>query len=387
MQKKFLIIFLLNLNILISCNRDKNQRDNSKQICYYQIDTIKTINRFTGYYERSYNLAERENKVFKLNGDNYDLLEISWYTNDSLNSNSKLIYKTDLRNSFLLFSDYPYEIEYCTKSDSIYIANLSDRNILLMNFREHLNKVYSLIQKLNIWADSIKNNTEATTKNKQKLYQEYISSKHAINKRIDSLVTFIETIDDQDVKVIASLYLLTVRSNEIQILWDEMNWAELRLSNNLLSEAKNYINFRNRKNMKLPSFLEIDINGEVVDSKDLNGKYVLYDFWASYCGPCIQNSVKWLIPLYNKYNTDRLEIVGVSLDHDLNRWNNTVYEKKLPWININCKEYYSEINYLFNVREIPRMILVDENGYLINDSISIKSLKQLLEDKNYDTIY
>ncbi|MDR1985317.1 MAG: AhpC/TSA family protein [Prevotellaceae bacterium] len=122
--------------------------------------------------------------------------------------------------------------------------------------------------------------------------------------------------------------------------------------------------------------------GETVKLSDYagKGKYVLVDFWASWCGPCVEE-MPTLIEVYAKYKNKNFEIVGVSFDRDKEKWLNGIQELKLTWIQMSDVKYWqSEGARLYNVRGIPHTVLIDPQGIIIEKNLRGDALKNKLAE-------
>ncbi len=109
------------------------------------------------------------------------------------------------------------------------------------------------------------------------------------------------------------------------------------------------------------------------------GKYVLVDFWASWCGPC-RSEMPALAALYNKYKSKDFEIVGVSLDKDKASWKKAVDGMKMVWPQISdLKEWNSEGARAYNVESIPFTILIDKDGKIVAQNLRGASLEKKIE--------
>jgi len=116
---------------------------------------------------------------------------------------------------------------------------------------------------------------------------------------------------------------------------------------------------------KAPDFQVQTNDGHQLSLTDLEGQYVLFEFWASWCGPCIPE-IPYLKNLHEKYQNDNFTIVGISMDRDKETLINFIEEREMEWIQVYEEEgWEGKLPRLFNVSGIPRMYLLDPNGNII----------------------
>lgn len=120
----------------------------------------------------------------------------------------------------------------------------------------------------------------------------------------------------------------------------------------------------------LPDFevLNQDLQKMKLSELVKKGNYTLIDFWASWCGPC-RESIPYLKNVYRRYHKDGFQIIGVSIDDDMNAWKNAVKEEKMEWTQVcgaNGKGAHKECVKLFGFAGIPAYVLVDNEGRIIS---------------------
>ena len=124
-------------------------------------------------------------------------------------------------------------------------------------------------------------------------------------------------------------------------------------------------------------FTANDVNGNPVSLSSFKGKYVLVDFWASWCGPCRQENPN-VVKAFNKYKDKNFTILGVSLDEDATKWKEAIEHDKLAWTQVSdLKGWKAEPAAKYGVRAIPANFLIDQDGKIIGHNLR----GQALEDK------
>lgn len=121
--------------------------------------------------------------------------------------------------------------------------------------------------------------------------------------------------------------------------------------------------------------------GEVALSSVVgDGKYVLLDFWASWCGPCM-SELPYLLSAYEKYHDKGFEIFGVSLDSERDNWVNCVKNNKMDWYHVSSlTRWDSPVVKLYGVSSIPGSFLIAPDGTIIARNLREKELENKLEE-------
>jgi len=137
-----------------------------------------------------------------------------------------------------------------------------------------------------------------------------------------------------------------------------------------------------KKTAKGQAFIDIklpSIKGDSVALSSLIGKtdYVLIDFWASWCGPCMQ-SLPELKSFYDKYKNSKIEILGVSLDDNETAWKGTVEKQKLSWKHVSdLQGWKSEGAKKYAISSIPATILINKQGIIEGRNLSLTEIENL----------
>ena len=273
-------------------------------------------------------------------------------------------------------------IDILSSNDSVSTADVSD---LLNSQGKELN-----MQLLRVENDANKLNSEyraASAKDQNSIsFKNDLQARAAIlqEQRSRILKNFITSHTNSYVSLIA-LRILGSRSP---------NFTELEKLYSLLStELKNTNAGMNLKlTMEMtkataigsiaPDFTQNDATGKPVALSSFKGKYVLIDFWASWCGPCRQENPN-LVRVYNKYKNKKFTILGVSLDKPdaKNNWLAAIKNDGLVWTQVSDLKFWNnEAAMLYHISAIPANFLLDPEGRIIARDLRGADLEKKLSE-------
>lgn len=198
-----------------------------------------------------------------------------------------------------------------------------------------------------------------------------------------------------------SVFTKFVRANPTQVamaiaIFDQYvtypNRAKASESYNLLSNEiknssygkriKNFMdaNFNTSVGANAIDFSLPDADGKLFSLKDFKSKYILLDFWASWCGPCRLENPN-LIKAYNRYSSKGFTIVGLSMDSSKENWLKAVQQDGLIWKQVNDpKSTNGRTADRYGVKSLPSNFLIDADGKIIARNLRGTALEQKLEE-------
>jgi peroxiredoxin len=148
-------------------------------------------------------------------------------------------------------------------------------------------------------------------------------------------------------------------------------------------QIKEFINKEERVGIgkQAPDFTQNDMYGKHVSLKDFRGKFILLEFWASWCVPC-REEAPYLIKAFNKYKEKNFTIIGVSIDKEKDKqaWIEAIKKDRLTWTQLSdLKGINNEVAQLYNVLPIPANFLIDPNGTIITTNLRGENLEKKLQ--------
>lgn len=283
---------------------------------------------------------------------------------------------------FLVMSnEQPQYIYLENKPITITGSKTDIKNIKIEGSQSHtdfveFNKIFNpLIAELNGFAALIQK--EENEKKKEDLFKKYDS----VVKRVDAEVGNFVTAKKSS---FVSAFLLSVSA---QVLADpvaleqrfNMLSEEVRNSEIGKSLASNIAYFKvGAVGTDALDFTQNDVDGKPVKLSSFKGKYVLLDFWASWCKPCRQENPN-VVKVYNQFKNKNFTVLGVSLDQSKDAWVKAIQADKLAWNHVSdLQQWNNAVAQMYHIQSIPGNFLIDPNGKIVARDLRGEDLEKKL---------
>ena len=163
-------------------------------------------------------------------------------------------------------------------------------------------------------------------------------------------------------------------------------WASHPIAKSLVD----YFNHQKAQEAKKNAFIgqqftdleEADTDGKMHKLSEFvgKGKWVLVDFWASWCGPCMQEMPN-VVAAYEKYHAKGFDVVGLSFDNKKEPWLKAIADQKMPWTHLSdLKGWRTVASSVYDVNSIPDNLLIDPQGKIVARGLRAQGLQNKLKE-------
>jgi peroxiredoxin len=281
--------------------------------------------------------------------------------------------------NFIFFADGT-PVSATIVGDSIWNSNLSagQTHLDYLEFRSLINSFVSLQQKMQ------NDYNEATQKNDFNTMNAIRSEYGNLNQQfISGLKNFINAHP----KSVVSGFIIANEMNNPNIPMEDvvesLSYIDKSIENTMFVKQANKRAQAVKGTMvgfPANNFTQNSPEGKPVKLSDFKGKYVLIDFWASWCGPCRQENPT-VVAAFNKFKNKGFTVLGVSLDSNKDRWLEAITKDNLTWTQVSdLKGWANDVGKLYNISSIPQNLLIDKDGKIIAKNLRGPALEEKLAE-------
>ncbi|PBQ34792.1 hypothetical protein CNR22_02635 [Sphingobacteriaceae bacterium] len=251
-------------------------------------------------------------------------------------------------------------------------------NLDYLEYRAFINNLIAVQQKMQADFNTAAQNNDVNAQNAIKAEYQNLNGQY-----MTGLKTFIKTHP----KSAVSAYVIGNDLNNAAIPLTEvieaLSYVDKSLENNSFIKASNKRVEDSKGTMvgyTATNFSQTTPDGKLVSLKDFRGKYVLIDFWASWCRPCRAENPN-VVAAYNRYKDKGFTVLGVSMDSNKDPWLNAIQQDNLTWTHVSdLKGWGNEVGKIYGVTGIPQNYLIDKEGKIVAKDLRGAALDEKLAE-------
>ncbi|MCT4601239.1 MAG: TlpA family protein disulfide reductase [Marinifilaceae bacterium] len=352
----------------------------SAQVKFSIKGEIKGISSKTGTYSISDASAKygRKRVSFDINNDklNYkgELKETQvlriFFNNNKLNKSLKSggFIPTKVNSLWIVVSPNAKISVKGNANDYINAYPTGDKeNLILANLTSSIFPIEN--EAVNLYVKTLENKTDSNVKMWKKkmnsLYSKISEMKMKFLSKNANSIAGLWLMDDMVIRRQISIEKVASLFKTISKKYKNLSYYK-----NLESRISGY--YATQIGKIVPNIISSDTNdGSTFNLKSLRGKYVLLDFWGTWCGPCVSGMAD--MKAFRDKHKDVFQIVGIANDSNIKGWKNLIINKKLNWPHFRSIKNKNDLVAKFNIQGYPTKILIDPNGKILMRSVGENS--------------